>query len=1111
MASSLKSIYHRQLPDAPSLLIVYVKNATPNKEDEYGCDINEFFRGSPGFASIDCQALLYQYPTHINDDFRWQDLLDSSFQLLEQLYSFCGPSGRSVRPLVFIGEGLGGLVIKQAFWKAREQLYRYRDLLEQVSGVVYLVTPHLGQDEDNTASKLGTILKQYSKPAGQRAVTKELLKPYQLCSLHFEELGLNIPILSTFETSESRSRGSRLTSRKSPLVVDRNFACTNAIREELLGLDSPLRQILEPKIASGTRTRILTFILATYEEGRQRIMESMQQSQSDMIRIPTINTPTPAPSLMEGPTAPDSHRQSSSSSRDLLMVTPPHSSTPVSGIGTDSSYELIDSMAGLSTNPRHIRLPCYFTKPHARNREYFPRPNVLAQIETALVRSQGNAEDSLGQSLNTFVLCGMGGLGKTEIAMEFVFAHRQDFDAVFIFHADQASTLAEEYTQAAVQLGLQHTAAASPQDSRELLKSWLAEPLKAPAQSYQTSSAASGENRLAKWLILFDNADDPEILSDYWPIAGTGSVLVTSRNPMAKTSFFFGDTGHELETMAHTEAADWILSLSVGSKSKEVSDAADVIARRLDGLPLAVIQVTSIIRMRQLGLPEFVELYESDIESAEFQSTRIGNRRGYKHNLASVWALGTLDSGPLTLLGVISLLDPDRIQEELLKTSEPITPGLEYPSNPRDYHRDLTPLLQSSIVQRNSAKAELRVHRLVTDVVRETLQTMGTLWQTFDQAVDLVCALWPFWRVGNSKAGATHNIDRWEQSAKLYPHVARLSRIFSLMKQSTESLRPFERLADLLHEAAWYQFERSNFHEIRPLLDLAEEIYEAQDVERIEKLAILCGLRSSVERWKNNGEAALLHAEASLRLQKLLRARTGVDTMDFSYAYYTMGLAYNLCKLPSKAIPCMDQTMEIRKALPGYKAVDLHGPMHHRGLSLLQQGDFSGCESATLEAKKIWEAANGTNDMASFRPGSIYFTLGSVYARQGRVSESFQWYTRSLTHLIATIGDSHIHTARACCAVAEHHIRRQETREASNLLEQTIRVYKMHPAYKEDLAKAYFLYGRLLADNPTTEPAGSKLLDESASCLDEIHPHVRHSGTELRNEHFYGLGALGLS
>lgn len=81
----------------------------------------------------------------------------------------------------------------------------------------------------------------------------------------------------------------------------------------------------------------------------------------------------------------------------------------------------------------------------------------------------------------------------------------------------------------------------------------------------------------------------------------------------------------------------------------------------------------------------------------------------------------------------------------------------------------------------------------------------------------------------------------------------------------------------------------------------------------------------------------------------------------------------------------------------------------------------------------------------------------------------------------------------------------------SNLLEQTIRIYKMHPAYKEDLAKAYFLYGRLLAGSPECASSGAKLLDEAASCLREIYPHIRYAGVDLKEEHFHGLGTLGLS
>jgi PAS domain-containing protein len=218
MPSSLKTLFNSRLDGSPSLLIVYVKNATPDKEGSYGCDVSEFFLGAPEFSRIDCEVVLFQYPIVVDDNFLWQDLLDSSYELLERLHSSCDDSRGRARPLIFIGESLGGLVIKQTLRKAREQMHRYRNLLDQISGVVFLTTPHLGKDEEDTGVKLAAILRQYSKAAAQRAAEKEFLQPYRICAFHFEELGLKVPILSTFETEESRSRKGRLISRKSALV-----------------------------------------------------------------------------------------------------------------------------------------------------------------------------------------------------------------------------------------------------------------------------------------------------------------------------------------------------------------------------------------------------------------------------------------------------------------------------------------------------------------------------------------------------------------------------------------------------------------------------------------------------------------------------------------------------------------------------------------------------------------------------------------------------------------------------------------------------------------------------------------------------------------------------
>lgn len=125
------------------------------------------------------------------------------------------------------------------------------------------------------------------------------------------------------------------------------------------------------------------------------------------------------------------------------------------------------------------------------------------------------------------------------------------------------------------------------------------------------------------------------------------------------------------------------------------------------------------------------------------------------------------------------------------------------------------------------------------------------------------------------------------------------------------------------------------------------------------------------------------------------------------------------------------------------------------------------------------------------------------------MGDSLNWHKRTLNHLLATVGDSHIYTAHPCLTVAEHLLRQGEDRDARSLLDQAIRIYKMHPGYKEDLARTYYVYGRLLARNPANATKAMEMLDRAAESLNTRYSHTEYRGSELKNENFYGLGTIG--
>ena len=482
---------------------------------------------------------------------------------------------------------------------------------------------------------------------------------------------------------------------------------------------------------------------------------------------------------------------------ETSLVTEQGSSVPSQG------FEFVPAVSNFSSPRREPRLPCFVLDSAFRNPDFFGRDEIMRELESALLPSGAKFISSESTSTKYFALSGMGGLGKTEIATEFAFRHKKKFDAVFWVKADEVAKLDQSYSQIAQILGLETAAESTSQVvSKGLVKEWLSNSyMRLPLEGHtEVSSQAQ-----ATWLLIFDNADEPSIVADYWPAMGNGSVLITSRDPLAKTYYSTKLSGVDLEPFSDADGASLLQNLTL---DEDLAGVSQMISRRLGGLPLAITQMAGIIRRQELSLPEFMRSYENDAERPGLHSLRYSTGGGtYSYTISSVWRFEKLNPKPGIFLRTIAFLDPDCIEEVIFGEWSMPLPTQEFFGKPGDYRAARTELLQSSLIKRNKERKELSIHRLVQDAVRAQMSAEASA-QVFWNIVGNLATQWPSGRAAPSKKMVkgtppkAHSVSEWPKRQTLYPHVLRLKQTWQELYKDEVTVHDIQ-WAGLLADAAW--------------------------------------------------------------------------------------------------------------------------------------------------------------------------------------------------------------------------------------------------------------------------------------------------------------------
>ena len=267
--------------------------------------------------------------------------------------------------------------------------------------------------------------------------------------------------------------------------------------------------------------------------------------------------------------------------------------------------------------------------PYRQNPYFTGREELLERLHQALTTVHTT---TLTQPQ---AITGLGGIGKTQTALEYAYRHRKDYRIIWWLRAEEPTTLAADYAQLAVRLNLPEQEATEQAIQIQAVRNWL--------------------EQHTGWLLIFDNAEERHDIHPYVPQTGNGHVLITSRNPIWDGL----GTTLSVEVMQPEEALAFL--------AKRIDDpdpqAAATLAETLGYLPLALEQAAAYIRENRISLAQYQALFQENYAKL-LQHGHLSTE--YPDTVATTWELAfqkVQEASPaaVDLLNLCAFLAPEAI------------------------------------------------------------------------------------------------------------------------------------------------------------------------------------------------------------------------------------------------------------------------------------------------------------------------------------------------------------------------------------------------------------------------------------------------------------------
>ncbi len=629
--------------------------------------------------------------------------------------------------------------------------------------------------------------------------------------------------------------------------------------------------------------------------------------------------------------------------------------------------------------------------PYLRNPHFTGRDELLDRLAQQLApEAQEHGMTTRRAALTQpQAIKGLGGIGKTQIAVEYAYRSRDLDRYTHTFWVNAASEEALLTSFVALAELLPAFPAKSETDQSKLvaaIKHWL-------------------EQCQERWLLIFDNADDVALVRNYLPKLGNGSILLTTRaNAVGSLA-----TSVEVETMGFVEGTHLLLRRAqrfAQASDEEINQAGNIVVA-LDHFPLALDQAGAYIEETRCSFVDYLDIYQNHRQALLAQ--RGTQATDYPNSVATTWSLSfqkvqLANPAAAELLQLCAFLAPDRILEELVKEGAAYWPSLlqHAATDLFSFQQMIAELLKFSLVKRLVEDRAFSIHRLVQAVQRDRIEP-ETQRQWAENVIRAVNQLFP---------KDPRDLATWPQCLR-YLDQAQVS--YALVERYLFS---FVEAASMLNRAGLYLQEHALYTMAEPLYVRALAIHEQQlgvthpdTAQSLNNLAVLY-----YTQGKYTEAEPLLKRALAIKEQQL-----GATHPDTAQSFNNLAALYYTQGKYTEAEPLYVRVLAIREQQLGATHPDTAQSLNNLAMLYQDQGKYAEAEPLYVRALAIREQQLGA--MHPDTAGSLN-NLATLYREQGKYAEAEPLLKRALAICEQQLGATHPTTH----IIYESYVTLQQTR-----------------------------------------------------------------------------------